>query len=129
MSFYPQYMGDCAMAHYALIDNNSVVLQVIVWDGDDQEEVICASIGVMVKRTSYNTIGGVHKMGGVPYRKNYAGIGYSYNSTLDAFIPPKPYASWVLNEDTCLWEPPTPMPTDGKMYHWNESTESWEEDT
>jgi len=117
------------MAHYALIDNNNVVLQVVVWDGDDQEVVVSASIGVIAKRTSYNTRGGVHATGKTPFRKNYAGIGFTYDSVRDAFIPPKPYASWILNEDSCLWEPPTPMPTDGKFYTWNEDTESWEEYT
>jgi hypothetical protein len=69
----------------------------------------------------------VHTLGGTPLRKNYAGVGYTYDSVRDAFIPPKPYASWLLNDETCLWNPPTPMPTDGKMYTWDEETTSWVE--
>ena len=77
------------------------------------------------KRTSYNTRGGVHTEGGTPFRKNYAGIGYRYDEALDAFIPPKPFESWFLNEETCLWEPPVPMPESGP-HTWNEETLSWE---
>lgn len=86
-------------------------------------------------QTSYNTRGGVHYApnshepdGGVALRKNYAGLGYTYDSDKDAFIPPKPYPSWVLNEDTCLWEAPTPMPDDGKIHHWDEDATSWVEE-
>jgi hypothetical protein len=71
--------------------------------------------------------GGKHLLGGTPLRKNYAGIGYSYDPVRDAFIPPKPFNSWILNEDTCIWEPPIPYPTDDKLYSWNEETQSWEE--
>ena len=78
-------------------------------------------------QTSYNTAGGQHKLGGTPLRKNYAGIGFTYDATRDAFIPPKPFASWLLNEDTCLWDAPTPMPQDGKFYNWDEATTSWVE--
>ena len=78
------------------------------------------------KQTSYNTKGGVHLNGGTPLRKNYAGIGYSYDQTRDAFIPPKPYLSWTLNETTCLWDPPVVYPTDGKRYNWNEETKQWD---
>jgi hypothetical protein len=80
-------------------------------------------------QTSYNTYGGQHRNGGTPLRKNYAGVGYSYDRTKDAFIPPKPFASWVLNDDTCLWSAPTPMPTDDKVYEWDETTTSWKEVT
>ena len=76
-------------------------------------------------QTSYNTHGGQHANGGTPLRKNYAGVGFTYDSTKDAFIPPKPFASWTLNDDTCLWSSPTPMPTDDKNYSWDESTTSW----
>ena len=79
------------------------------------------------RQTSYNTQGGVHLLGGTPFRKNYAGVGYEYDSTRDAFIPLKPYQSWTLNEDTCLWEASTVKPDDGKVYKWNESTTSWDE--
>jgi len=77
-------------------------------------------------QTSYNTYGGVHLLGGTPFRKNYAGIGYKYDQTRDAFIPPKPYNSWTLNEDTCLWEAPVVKPDDGKIYLWNEETQQWD---
>jgi len=77
------------------------------------------------KQTSYNTIGGVHKLGGIPFRKNHAGIGYTYDSQRDAFISPKPYNSWILNEQTCLWEAPLPYPNDGKLYSWDEELINW----
>ena len=77
-------------------------------------------------QTSYNTIGGTHILDGTPFRKNYAGVGYKYNQTKDAFISPQPYASWTLNETTCLWEAPTVYPDDGKRYTWNETTTSWD---
>jgi hypothetical protein len=78
------------------------------------------------KQTSYNTIGGVHKLGGTPLRKNHAGIGFTYDEDKDAFIPPKPYASWLLNETTCQWDPPVVKPDDGQRYSWNEETTSWD---
>jgi|TARA_Y100000296_G_C5046756_1_gene192689 hypothetical protein len=77
------------------------------------------------KQTSYNTFGGVHKLDGTPFRKNYAGKGYTYDEARDAFIPPKPYDSWILNEDACLWEAPVAYPDDEKIYKWNEETTSW----
>ena len=79
------------------------------------------------KQTSYNTVGGVHKLDGTPFRKNHAGIGYTYDEDRDAFIPPKNYPSWTLNEDTCRWEAPVAYPDDGKKYEWNEETTSWDE--
>jgi len=78
------------------------------------------------KQTSYNTHGGIHKLDGTPFRKNYAGIGYTYDQTRDAFIPPKTYNSWILNETTCLWEAPVAYPTDGQRYNWNETNQSWD---
>jgi len=78
------------------------------------------------KQTSYNTIGGVHLLGGNPFRKNYAGINFKYNEAKDAFIPPRPFNSWTLNEETCLWNSPIPYPTDGQKYTWNESEQSWD---
>ena len=78
------------------------------------------------KQTSYNTIGGVHKLGGTPFRKSHAGIGYTYDEDKDAFIPPQNYPSWTLNETTCLWEAPVAYPDDGKRYTWNETTKSWD---
>ena len=118
------------MAHYAFLDENYIVTEVIVGKDEsnyDWEAHYGQFRGQLCKRTSYNTHGGVHNSGGTPYRKNYAGIGYSYDPQRDAFIPPKPFNSWVLNETTCLWDPPTPMPTDGKMYRWDEPTTSWVE--
>jgi hypothetical protein len=78
------------------------------------------------KQTSYNTIGGVHNNGGIPFRKNHAGIGFTYDEDRDAFIPKKPYNSWILNEQTCNWESPVAYPTDGKRYTWNETNLNWE---
>ena len=78
------------------------------------------------KQTSYNTSNGIHKLGEIPFRKNYAGIGYSYDQTRDAFIPPKPFNSWILNEDTCRWEAPVARPQDNNMYSWNEQNQTWD---
>jgi hypothetical protein len=77
-------------------------------------------------QTSYNTFGGVHNNGGTPLRKNHAGIGYTYDEDRDAFIPKKPYNSWILNESTCLWESPIPYPQDNNKYNWNEQNQSWD---
>ena len=118
------------MAHYAFLDGNYIVTEVIVGKDEsnfDWERHYGDLRGQLCKRTSYNTIGGVHREGGTPYRKNYAGIGFTYDPVRDAFIPPKPYNSWLLNEDTCLWESPVPYPSDGKYYAWNEDTLSWVE--
>jgi len=122
------------MAHYAFLDSNNIVTEVIVGkdesDTSQNWETRYGDIrGQVCKRTSYNTLGGTHKLGGTPYRKNYAGIGYSYDATRDAFITPKPYTSWVLDESTCLWNAPVTMPTDAgddEYYEWNESTTSWD---
>ncbi len=122
------------MAHYALIDKNNLVVQVIVGKDEgegiyDWETFYSAETRLTCKRTSYNTQGGVHNNGGTPFRKNYAGIGYTYDPQRDAFIPPKPYPSWILNEQTCLWDPPVAMPDDGKHYKWDELTTNWIEIT
>ena len=77
-------------------------------------------------QTSYNTYGGVHRLGGTPFRKNFAGVDYTYDQIRDAFIPPKPFNSWILNETTCLWESPVSKPDDGKKYEWNETTQQWD---
>jgi hypothetical protein len=121
------------MAHFAEIDENNIVTRVLVV-GDDQEdrgqEFLADDLGLggTWKKTSYNTQGGVHTLGGTPFRKNYAGIGYSYDAERDAFIPPKPFASWVLNEETCNWNAPVEMPVEeGKFFRWDEETTSWEE--
>lgn len=120
------------MAHYAFLDDNNVVVEVIVGknegeDGIDWEEWYGNFRGMTCKRTSYNTVQGVHSLGGIPFRKNYAGIGFTYDPVRDAFIPTKPLPSYILNEDTCTWEPPIPYPNDGKEYYWDEETISWKE--
>jgi hypothetical protein len=113
------------MSHYAKVVDGKVS-QVIVAEEDFFNTFVDSSPGEWIK-TSYNTHGGQHTLGGTPLRKNYAGIGYTYDRTKDAFIPPQPFASWTLNEETCLWESPTPYPTDDKIYHWDEPTTSWVE--
>jgi hypothetical protein len=110
------------MAHFAKVENG-IVTQVIV--------AVPAFINLLPDfdswvQTSYNTFGGTHRLGGTPLRKNYAGVGYVYDSTKDAFIPPKEFNSWVLNEETCLWEPPINYPNDEKMYRWNEEITNWD---
>jgi hypothetical protein len=114
------------MSHFAHVDENNIVTQVIV---AEQDFINSGAVGDPSSwiQTSYNTYAGQHKNGGTPLRKNYAGIGYSYDAGRDAFIPPKPFNSWTLDETTCLWEAPTPYPTDGKIYNWNENTLSWDE--
>jgi hypothetical protein len=111
------------MSHFAKV-NNGIVEQVIVAEPEFFQTFVDTSPGEWIQ-TSYNTHGGVHATGGTPLRKNYAGIGYTYDRERDAFIPPKPFASWVLNEDTCLWDAPVAMPDDGGMYQWDEATTSW----
>jgi hypothetical protein len=116
------------MAHFAQIDANNIVTQVLVIEQDVVNTGLFGEPSSFIQ-TSYNTHGGVHTLGGTPLRKNYAGIGYTYDSGRDAFIPPKPYNSWVLNETTCLWDAPVAMPTDEKMYSWDENTINWVEIT
>jgi hypothetical protein len=113
------------MGHFAKVVDGKVT-QVIVAEQEFFDTFVDTSPGTWL-RTSYNTIGGQHTQGGTPLRKNYAGIGYSYDATRDAFIPPQPFPSWTLNEDTCQWSAPTPMPTDGKLYRWDEPTTAWVE--
>ena len=112
------------MAHYAKV-NNGLVEQVIVAEAEFFDTFVDTSPGTWIQ-TSYNTHGGAHTLGGTPLRKNYAGVGFTYDRTKDAFISPQPYASWTLNEDTCLWNPPTAYPSDDKIYEWNESTTTWD---
>jgi len=111
------------MAHFAHI-TNGIVDQVIVIEADVLATGHWGDPSEWVQ-TSYNTSGGVHLGNGTPLRKNFAGIGFTYDATRDAFIPPKSFASWVLNEDTCQWDAPTPRPTDGADYVWRESDTSW----
>ena len=120
------------MGHYAFLDENNIVTQVLVV-GDDQEhrgqEFLANDLGLGGTwiKTSYNTHGGVHSEAGTPLRKNYAGIGYTYDAGRDAFIPPKPFNSWVLDEDTCLWNAPTPMPAEGGPFMWVEDDLNWQQ--
>lgn len=109
------------MAHFAEVING-VVERVIVADNKEWCE---QNLGGTWVQTSYNTQGGEHLLGGTPLRKNYAGIGYTYDSVRDAFIPPQPFPSWTLNETTCLWDAPKPYPTDGGHYLWDENTLDW----
>ena len=126
------------MAHFALLDENNIVTFVTVGrDEDDGKEAeLSARTGQVYKQTSYNTRGGVYYTPNTntpdpdqskAFRKNYAGIGYTYDDVIDGFIPPKPYPSWLLNTTTGLWDPPVPYPTDGKEYTWDEATQSWVE--
>lgn len=121
------------MAHFAKVQDG-IVTQVIVAEPEFFDTFVDSSPGQWIQ-TSYNTRGGVHYNPDTnepsadqskALRKNYAGIGYSYDAQRDAFIPPKPYASWVLDEQTCLWNAPVPYPTDGGRYTWNESTQTWD---
>lgn len=119
------------MAHYAFLDEDNVVTQVIVGvhesqliEGKDPETWYGEFRGQVCKRTSYNTQGGQHPKGR-PFRKNYAGIGFTYDEDRDAFIPPKPFDSWTLNEQTCLWDAPVPYPDDGNDYTWDEDAGDW----
>jgi hypothetical protein len=115
------------MAHYAKV-NNGLVEQVIVAESEFFNTFIDTSPGKWIQ-TSYNTHGGVHKLDGTPLRYNYAGVGFTYDEARDAFIPPKLYPSWVLNEDSCLWEPPVPYPDadSDERYEWNEENQTWDE--
>jgi hypothetical protein len=112
------------MAHFAKV-NNGIVEQVIVAEPEFFDTFVDSSPGQWIQ-TSYNTHGGQHPEGR-PLRKNYAGLGYSYDAGRDAFIPPKPYSKWVLNETTCLWDAPTQMPNDGKRYAWDDDAGNWVE--
>jgi hypothetical protein len=111
------------MSHYARVNAQGIVDDVIVAEQSFIDSLPDASSWV---QTSYRTYGGTHP-DGRPLRFNYAGVGFTYNPQKDAFIPPQPYASWVLNSDTCLWQSPIPMPQDGKIYYWDETTVSWKE--
>ena len=124
------------MAHFAEIDDNGIVIRVLVTDNELPNQGLdwlVENLGGTWVQTSYNTFAGEHKLGGTPLRKNYAGLGFTYNVELDAFIPPKPYESWVLNETTGLWQAPIAEPSDakksqhddGKVYEWDESVVNW----
>ena len=127
------------MASFAKIGLNNKVIEVLSVHNNellDSNGVEQETIGIdfltkltgwsIWKQTSYNTIGGVHKLGGTPLRKNHAAIGYTYDEDKDAFIAPKPYPSWTLNDTTCLWEAPVAYPDDENNYNWNETNQTWE---
>jgi len=127
------------MAHYAFLDEQNIVLECIKGLDEiseiDYEQKYGDFKQLICKRTSYNTHGGIHydpetrepsADQSKAFRKNYAGIGYTYDETRDAFIPPQPYPSWTLNEESCQWESPVAYPTDGEMYTWNEETQTWD---
>jgi hypothetical protein len=127
------------MASFAKIGLNSKVIEVVSVNNEvlkDSSGIEREELGIQFlnelykwpiwKQTSYNTVGGIHNNGGTPLRKNHAGIGYSYDEDRDAFIPKKPYNSWILNEQTCQWNSPVAYPTDGKRYNWNEQIQNWE---
>jgi hypothetical protein len=128
------------MAHYSLLNYQNIVTKVCTGKNEDEtdtniELVYQHMFGQLCKRTSYNTRGGVHydpvtnepsEDQSKAFRKNYAGVGYTYDETRDAFISPQPFDSWVLDEQSCLWEAPVAMPDDDQMYTWNEETTSWD---
>jgi len=115
------------MAHFAKVVNG-VVERVIVAEPEFFDTFVDTTPGEWIQ-TSYNTLGGVHKLGGEPLRKNYAGVGYIYDKELDAFYHPQPYPSWTLDTETCLWNAPVAPPTDGEQYKWDEQTTNWVEVT
>jgi len=127
------------MASFAKIGLNGKVMSVVSVSNEaiqDSKNVEREELGIQLltelthwpiwKQTSYNTSKGSHKLGGTPFRKNHAAVGYTYDEDRDAFIPQKPYASWILNEETCQWEAPVVEPDDGKNYNWNEETQQWD---
>lgn len=119
------------MAHYALLDKNNIVVSVMTGPDEDSdiydwEYYFSIEKRLKCKRTSYNTKGGVHILGGTPFRKNFAGVGFTYDAGRDAFISPKPFPSWVLDEDTCQWNPPVECPGAPTEYTWNEETQAWD---
>jgi hypothetical protein len=113
------------MAHFAKIVDG-IVEKVIVAEAEFFDTFVDDSPGEYIQ-TSYNTYAGEHRLGGTPLRKNFAGVGYTYDKTRDAFIPAQPYPSWTLNETTCLWECPVAYPDDSNMYEWNETNQTWDE--
>lgn len=118
------------MAYFAELDDNNTVTRVLAVDNsyENQGEHFLANtlgLGGRWVQTSYNTHGGVHVNGGTPLRKNYAGVGFTFDEQRDAFIPPQPFPSWLLDEDSCLWQPPVPYPSDGQKYVWDEGSLAW----
>ena len=127
------------MSHFVEINNSNEVIRGVVLedkdtqdsDGNEDDSVgikyLIDAFGGTWLRTSYNMVKGIHQKGGTPFRKNYAGIGYTYDEVRDAFIPPKPFASWTLDEETCIWEAPVAQPEEVGPYNWNEDTQAWDE--
>jgi len=126
------------MAHFVEIDSFNIVIRGVVLDDKDTQDesgnevesvgakYLSDGFGGTWKRTSYNTHRNIHRLDGIPFRKNYAGIGFTFDSVRDAFIPQQPYPSWILNEDTCIWDAPTARPDDDKVHKWNEDTTTWD---
>lgn len=114
------------MSHFAQIDENNRVVRVLVIEQDVVDSGLFGNPASWIQ-TSYNTYGGVHSQGGTPLRKNYAGIGYVYDSIRDAFYLPQPFPSWTLDESTCIWNPPVPMPVDDNLYSWDEDNLVWQQ--
>ena len=123
------------MAHYAFLDENNIVTEVITGKNENEEGINWEEYygnfrGQICKRTSYNTCNGIHTLGGTPFRKHYAQIGYTYDENRDAFIPPKTLESFILDENTCTWKPPISKPTEplleNQRYYWNEDIKNWE---
>lgn len=124
------------MAHFAKLDESNIVLEVqlVANEALDPNNEEGSGIAFLTewsgghsnwRQTSYNTVAGVHLLGGTPFRKNYAGFGYLYDPIRDAFIPVKDFPSWIFNEETCRWDPPIPHPNDGGDYSWDEINQSW----
>jgi hypothetical protein len=122
------------MAHFSKLGKGNIVEKVIVISDNDapNEQAGVDFINNLYgtkdiwKQTSFNTYAGEHKLGGTPFRKNFAGVGFRYDQSKDAFIPPKPFDSWILDQTTCQWEAPVAYPTDGQNYKWNETNQTWD---
>ena len=118
------------MSHWAEINENNIVTRVLVVNnddinGDEGYKWLIDNLGGVWKKTSYNTKAGQHKEGGTPFRKNYAGVGFTYDESRDAFIPPKPFDSWILDEETCQWNSPVRLPDEENLYFWDEAELKW----
>ena len=118
------------MSHWAEINENNIVTRVLVGNnddinGDEGYKWLIDNLGGVWKKTSYNTKAGQHKEGGTPFRKNYAGVGFTYDESRDAFIPPKPFESWILDEETCQWNSPVRLPDEENLYFWDEAELKW----
>ena len=118
------------MSHWAEINENNIVTRVLVGNnddinGDEGYKWLIDNLSGVWKKTSYNTKAGQHKEGGTPFRKNYAGVGFTYDESRDAFIPPKPFDSWILDEETCQWNSPVRLPDEENLYFWDEAELKW----